>query len=132
MNASINNFALANPSLCQAVPTVKSHESLVESQGCGVFISPDRDLLTNVHVIGDSSPEDDEQMEKFVQEKGRDDLPIDAILVDFNGPIILAQTLSNIPANQTQTATQTTLMERLAENPTGAYQDDEDGRHITP
>ncbi|MEM7113959.1 MAG: cobalt-precorrin-5B (C(1))-methyltransferase [Chloroflexota bacterium] len=69
-------------------------------------------------------------LEAFVQSKGRPDLPVDTILIDFNRPNILAQQMSRIVAPQDVAAQGSTLIERFAENPTEAYEDDEDGRHI--
>jgi len=69
-------------------------------------------------------------LEQLVQEKGRKDLPVDAILIDFNEPNVLAQTLSNTSPPEAVDVEGNTLIERFAENPADAYEDDEDGREI--
>ncbi len=56
---------------------------------------------------------------------------MDAILVDFNEPRILAEALSDVVASSEVASTDRSLMERLADDPTNAYKDDEDGRGIT-
>ena len=58
-------------------------------------------------------------------------MPVDAILVDFNEPRILAEALSQVEASREAVSTDRSLMERLADDPANAYADDEDGRSIT-
>ena len=70
-------------------------------------------------------------LQKFVEEEGRPDLPVDAILVDFNEPRILAEALSDVAASDAVEVRDRSLMERLADDPANAYKDDEDGRSIT-
>lgn len=71
-----------------------------------------------------------EQLIQLVEKKGGS-MEIEAILVEFNEPKIIARAAGQARGENHSGTGQASLMERLAENPADAYADDEDGRSIT-
>ena len=110
-----------------------SDEALIEQVGRA---NTGRHFLELCQEAGDMRPVQvateiaQRNLEQFMQEKGRMDLPVDCILIDFNRPNVLAQKLSELTPPAVVGAAGRTLIERFAENPADAYEDDEDGRHI--
>ena len=108
-------------------------EALIEKVGRA---NTGRHFLELCQAAGDMRPVElvtvmaQKQLQDFVVEKGRDDLPVDCILIDFNAPNVLAEALSGMNSAESAQPSQATLMERLAEHPERAYDDDVDGRGI--
>ena len=71
-----------------------------------------------------------EECEKFILAQGGQ-LDLDVILVDFSGNILARKSGQTADIAEQTANDDSTLMERLAQDPSNAYADDEDGRSIT-
>lgn len=115
--------------VCEAVGTSAELTERVRAANTG------RHFLELCQALGEMEPVQRvtemalEQLEQFVGEIGRTDLPIETVLVDFSTPTVFAHAKSS-RQNISQQSADKPLVERLAADPAHSYDGDEDGRHI--